>query len=192
MSKSCFFTIVSNNYRHFARTLAASVRQHDPNLDAFCALCDSPTDAVDPRDAFGILPIRELALPQFDRFAFQYTILELNTAIKPWVIAELFARGYERVIYFDPDIKLYGSVAPILAALDSADIVLTPHLTGALDDGRKPTELQILQSGSYNLGFIALRKSDITQRFVEWWQRKLERDCVVDIARGLFTDQKWI
>ena len=192
MSKSCFFTIVSNNYRHFARSLAASVREHDPGLDAFCALCDSPSDTVDPRDAFGIIPIRELGLPQFDRFAFQYTILELNTAIKPWVIAELFARGYDRVIYFDPDIKLYGSVAPIFDALERADIVLTPHLTGRLDDGRKPTELQILQSGSYNLGFIALRRSDISQRFVEWWQRKLERDCVVDIARGLFTDQKWI
>jgi glycosyltransferase involved in cell wall biosynthesis len=192
MSKTCFFTIVSNNYRHFARTLAESVRKHDPDLTAFLALCDAPLDRSDPRDAYTVLPIRELGLPQFDRFTFQYTILELNTAIKPWVIGELFARGYDRVIYFDPDIKLYGSVAPILQALDHAQIVLTPHLTGRLDDGRKPTELQILQSGSYNLGFIALRRTDGTQRFVEWWQRKLERDCVVDIARGLFTDQKWI
>lgn len=193
MGKSCFFTIVSNNYRHFARTLAESVRKHDPDLPAFLALCDEPLDrGDDPRDAYTVLPIRELGLPQFDRFTFQYTILELNTAIKPWVIAELFARGYERVIYFDPDIRLYGPVAPILDELERSQIVLTPHLTGRLDDGRKPTELAILQSGSYNLGFIALRRTEVTQRFVEWWQRKLERDCVVDIARGLFTDQKWI
>jgi glycosyltransferase involved in cell wall biosynthesis len=192
MSKTCFFTIVSNNYRHFARTLAESVRRHDPEIAGFLALCDAPLERNDARDAYTVLPIRELGLPQFDRFTFQYTILELNTAIKPWVIAELFARGYDRVIYFDPDIKLYGPVAPILDALEHSQIVLTPHLTGRLDDGRKPTELAILQSGSYNLGFIALRRTDSTQRFVEWWQRKLERDCVVDIARGLFTDQKWI
>ena len=70
--------------------------------------------------------------------------------------------------------------------------MLTPHLTERLDDGRQPTELAILQSGSYNLGFIALRRTEETRRFVEWWQRKLVRDCVVDIPRGLFTDQKWI
>ncbi|MFO1395980.1 MAG: glycosyltransferase [Burkholderiales bacterium] len=192
MSKTCFFTIVSNNYRHFARTLVASVRAHNPGLDAFVAICDGPFDARDARDDFTELSIRELGLPQFDRFTFQYTILELNTAIKPWVIAALFARGYERVIYFDPDIKVYGAVTPILDRLDDAQIVLTPHLTGRLDDGRKPTELQILQSGSYNLGFIALRRTDDTRRFVDWWQGKLERECVVDIPRGLFTDQKWI
>ncbi len=192
MSKTCFFTIVSNNYRHFARTLVASIRAHDPDVDAFVAICDGPLAASDPRDAYTEISIRELGLPQFDRFAFQYTILELNTAIKPWVFAALFARGYERVIYFDPDIKLYGSIEPVLARLSEASIVLTPHLTDRLDDGRKPTELQILQSGSYNLGFIALRRNDQTRRFVEWWQGKLERECVVDIPRGLFTDQKWI
>ena len=193
MSKTCFFTIVSNNYRHFARTLVASVRRHDPDIDAFVAICDEPLEQRDPRDAYTEIPIRDLGLPKFDRFTFQYTILELNTAIKPWVIADLFDRGYERVIYFDPDIKVYGSVAPILARLDGAEILLTPHLTDCLgDDGKHPSELAILQSGTYNLGFIALRRTETTRRFVAWWQSKLLRDCVVDIPRGLFTDQKWI
>ena len=192
MSKTCFFTIVSNNYRHFARTLVQSVRANSPAVDAFVAICDSPLAARDPRDDYAEIPIRQLGLPQFDRFTFQYTILELNTAIKPWVIQTLFDRGYERVIYFDPDIRLYGSVEPILERLGGANIVLTPHLTGRLDDGRNPTELAILQSGSYNLGFIALNRCDATREFVAWWQSKLLRDCVVDIPRGLFTDQKWI
>lgn len=192
MTKTCFFTIVSNNYRHFARTLVASVRAHNPGLDAFVVGCDGPFDARDARDDYMELSIRDLELPKFDRFTFQYTILELNTAIKPWVFEALFARGYERVIYFDPDIHVYGAVAPILERLDHAEIVLTPHLTDRLDDGRNPTELAILQSGSYNLGFIALKQTEDTRRFVRWWQSKLLRDCVVDIPRGLFTDQKWI
>jgi len=193
VSRTAIVTIVSNNYRHFARTLAASVHAHDPALDVFLALCDDPLPGPrDARDAYTEIGIRELGLPRFDRFTFQYTILELNTAIKPWAIAALFARGYERVIYFDPDIRLYGSVAPILARLDAAEIVLTPHLTDWLDDGHHPSELSILQSGSYNLGFIALSRTPSTQRFVQWWQGKLTRDCVVDIPRGLFTDQKWI
>lgn len=193
VDKTAIFTIVSNNYRHFARTLAASVHAHDPAVDVFLVRCDDPLPGPpDARDAYTEIGIRELGLPRFDRFTFQYTILELNTAIKPWAIAALFARGYERVVYFDPDIRLYGSVAPILAHLDTAAIVLTPHLTDRLDDGHHPSELAILQSGSYNLGFIALRRAPATERFVPWWQGKLTRDCVVDIPRGLFTDQKWI
>ena len=192
MSKACFFTIVSNNYRHFARTLVRSVRQHSPDIDAIVVICDDPPPVADPRDDYREISIRELGLPKFDRFVFQYTILELNTAIKPWAIRALFDRGYERVVYLDPDIKLYGSIDAILARLDRADIVLTPHLTGPLDDGKHPSELAILQSGSYNLGFIALRRSEESMRFVTWWQDKLMRDCVVDIPRGLFTDQKWI
>ena len=77
------------------------------------------------------------------------------------------------MIYFDPDIRLYGSIAPILGRLADADIILTPHLTGWLDDGGHPGELAILQSGSYNLGFIALRRSAVAQKFVQWWQGKL-------------------
>ncbi len=192
MSKTCFFTIVSNNYRHFARSLVASVRRHGAGIDALVAICDDPLPQADPRDVYDEIPIRDLGLPKFDRFVFQYTILELNTAIKPWVIQALFDRGYERVVYFDPDIKVYGPVDAILSRLDDADILLTPHLTGQLDDGRHPSELSILQSGSYNLGFIALARSEVSRRFVAWWQTKLLRDCVVDIPRGLFTDQKWI
>ena len=192
MGKTCFFTIVSNNYRHFARTLVASVHRHSPDIEALVAICDDPLPSRDPRDTYSEISIRDLNLPKLDRFVFQYTILELNTAIKPWVIQALFDRGYERVVYFDPDIKLYGSVDAVLARLDVAEIVLTPHLTGQLDDGKHPSELAILQSGSYNLGFIALRRTEETRRFVAWWQRKLLRDCVVDIPRGLFTDQKWI
>jgi len=192
MTKTCFFTIVSRNYRHFARTLVASVRAHNPDLDAFVVACDDAFAEHDARDDYAEISIRDLGLPKFDRFTFQYTILELNTAIKPWAIEALFARGYDRVIYFDPDIHVYGPVAPILARLDHAQIVLTPHLTDRLDDGRNPTELAILQSGSYNLGFIALQQTEDTRRFVRWWQSKLLRDCVVDIPRGLFTDQKWI
>jgi hypothetical protein len=71
-------------------------------------------------------------------------------------------------------------------------MVLTPHLTGPLDNAHRPHEVDILQAGTYNLGFLALGRGKETDRFVAWWQSKLEFNCVVDHAHGLFVDQKWL
>lgn len=187
------FTIVSRNYLHFALNLMASVEQHLPGTRRVIVLCDARDQLPELPAGVELLGIDELGIAALDRMVVQYTILELNTAIKPYVFGTLFARPQaERVIYFDPDIQLYSNGEPLLRRLEQTDVVLTPHLTAPLDDDRHPSDLSILQSGSYNLGFLALRRSADTQALVRWWQRKLERDCVVDIPRGLFTDQKWM
>ena len=37
----------------------------------------------------------ELPLPHRRQFCFRYTILELNTAVKPWMFEYLFQRGFD-------------------------------------------------------------------------------------------------
>lgn len=195
--RSAAFTIVSRNYFHFALNLMASVARHMPGVRRVVAICDTLDGLVSPDPGIELVGVEALGMPQLNRMAVYYTILELNTAIKPSVFRWLFdndrADGpLDKVIYFDPDIQLYGSGKPLLDRLDSADVVLTPHLLAPLDDDRHPSDLQILQSGTYNLGFVALHRSADTEALLRWWQRKLLRDCVVDIPRGLFTDQKWM
>lgn len=187
----CIFTIVSNNYLHYANTLFESVRTHCPNADLVLGLCDKLTDETYCPEA-EIIELLDLDIPHLSRFIYQYTILELNTAIKPYVIERLMKKGYKKVIYFDPDIKLFNSIDPMLSLLDTHNILLTPHLTNLLDDGKLPNELGILQAGSYNLGYIGLSNSEESLKLVKWWQSKLYRECVVDISRGLFVDQKWM
>ena len=46
ISDVCIFTIVSNNYLHYANTLFDSVREHCPEADLFLGLCDELTDAT--------------------------------------------------------------------------------------------------------------------------------------------------
>lgn len=192
-ARTTVFTIVSRNYLHFALNLMSSVAGHLPGTRRVVVLCDAP-DGVPPLpEGVERLDIDALGIAALDRMVVQYTILELNTAIKPFVFARLFERDdVDRVIYFDPDIQLYASGQALLQRLDESEVVLTPHLTAPLDDDRHPSDLSIVQSGTYNLGFLALRRSEQTRALVRWWSRKLERDCVVDIPRGLFTDQKWM
>lgn len=188
----CIFTIVSNNYLHYANTLFESLREHCPQADLVLGLCDRRTAATECPAAESIIGIDELDIPSLGMFAYQYSILELNTAIKPYIIEELMARGYRKIIYFDPDIRIFRPLDEMLKLLEEHNVLLTPHLTDLLDDGKNPTELQILQAGSYNLGYIALRSCEETRKLTKWWQRKLYKDCVVDLPRNMFVDQKWM
>lgn len=189
--KTCIFTIVSNNYLHYANTLFESVKTHCPEADLFLGLCDKAREETYCPNA-QIIEMCDLNISHISRFIYQYSILELNTAIKPYVIEELMNQGYDAVIYIDPDIKLFSSLDPMLKLLEKHNVILTPHLTNLLDDGKLPNELGILQAGSYNLGYIGLANNSETKKLVKWWQDKLYKECVVDISRGLFVDQKWM
>ncbi len=191
--RTAVFTIVSRNYFHFAVNLMASVKRHLPGARRVVAICDAVDGLISPDPDVELVGVEALGIVSLDRMATYYTILELNTAIKPSVFQWLLRdAGLDKIIYFDPDIELFSSGRALVERLDSADVVLTPHLLAPLDDDRHPSDLQILQSGTYNLGFVALRRSAQTQRLLQWWAAKLVRDCVVDIPRGLFTDQKWM
>lgn len=194
MIEPAIFTIVSNNYLHFARTLLRSARQHHPQAKLYCVIVDTdPVPAADRADEFEAIPIGSLPLPDGDDFLFQYTVLELNTAVKPWAIQHLLDKGHERVFYIDPDILIYQPLREVEALLEQdADIVLTPHLLAPMNDEGYPSELDIRRAGTYNLGFCAVRDTDNTRGFLAWWQGKLRRNCIVDPDRGVFVDQSWV
>ncbi len=188
-------TICSKNYLHFARTLMNSVERTHPDWDRVVLLVDRVEGAFDPaRENFRVIEVSELDIPLVEAFCFRYTILELNTAAKPWLFERLLERdGYQRAIYLDPDILVHRRMVDVEAALDTgAFCVLTPHLTGPIDDGRKPSEVEVLRAGAYNLGFLALQRHPELDKFLPWWQARLERRCVVDLDHGLFVDQKWM
>ena len=84
------FTIVANNYLHFARTLLASVMASEPDIDCHCVLVDrDPAPAAELAGEIAFMRIEELGLPGGESFAFQYPVMELCTAVKPWAIARL-------------------------------------------------------------------------------------------------------
>lgn len=172
----------------------ASVRVQHPEAHLHCVLVDrDPAVAQELASEFRLIEIGDLDIPDPEWFAFRYTILELNTAVKPWAFAHLLTLGYESVTYLDPDIRLYAPLAPVESALsDGAEIVLTPHLLSPVDDSLKPGEAEIRQVGSYNLGFCCLRSTCETQRLLDWWKSRLATQCVVDLARGIFVDQSWM
>ncbi len=193
-TKTAVFTIVSNNYLHFARTLLQSIRAVHPEFDLHCVVVDKNMNiAQSLNNEFTAVALETLNLPMGNEFLFQYTILELNTAVKPWAFEYLLNQHYDNVIYIDPDIYLYAKLSSVLDLLNcTSDIVVTPHLLAPINDDKNPTELDIRRSGTYNFGFCAVKNTENTRRFIHWWQGKLETECVVDVERGIFVDQSWI
>ncbi|HEX3111599.1 MAG TPA: group 1 glycosyl transferase, partial [Thermoanaerobaculia bacterium] len=168
----------------------STVGTHEPEWDRFVLVVggDATTEHEEPFEA---VAIDAIGLPDLTDFAFRYTMLELDTAVKPWLIAHLFAQGYDRVVYLDPDIVVYSK----LAELDGDGqpfITLTPHLTTPAEEEGHARERGILIAGAWNLGFIAITRDPQLDAFLGWWKRRLERECVVEPEQGLFCDQKWI
>jgi SAM-dependent methyltransferase len=186
------FTICSRNFLAQAQLLHDGLRRHHPGIIFYVLLCDDASEIDCHALPFEILTIHELGIPGLDGMVEHYNITELNTAIKPFGFLALFDRHPgAAVAYFDPDILVASRLEEFEAVLrDGADCVLTPHLCepaefAEMDDGK------MLQYGIYNLGFCALRDTPEVRRVAEWWARRLRTHCVIDLAAGLFVDQKW-
>lgn len=190
-----FFTIVSRNYQAYALTLMQSLAAQHPHSHRYVAVADRDLGIDELADrGFDTIGIDELGLPDFDAFVFRYDILELNTALKPYVFRWLRKRhSSEALVYLDPDIDVLAPLSSVEDALaQGALAVLTPHLNAPMTDGGHPGELAILGSGTYNLGFVAIGAHPAADALIHWWADKLEFGCVADPAAGLFTDQKWM
>jgi hypothetical protein len=191
----CIATIVSANYLAYARTLEESVRTHQPDAAFRVLIVDRPTDEVKAavaRSGLQAVYAEDLGIRDFEHVAFKYELVELNTALKPTFLKKLFAEGFDKVAYLDPDIRVFSTLAPVFDALDSANIVLTPHAMAPAMDGLRPSDIDFLRNGTFNLGFVALRNTPESIRMLDWWEERCLTYGFNDLGFGTFVDQKWI
>ena len=187
-------TIVSPNYLPYARTLASSYLQHHPG-DKFFVLvvAKACVRALFSAEPFCVVMLEEIGLPNLNSLAMKYDILELNTNVKPSFMKYIFDNSdLDSLVYLDPDIYIYNRLDPVFELLEHANVVLTPHITSPIDDSKTPREQDFLLSGTYNLGFIAVRRSAESRRMLDWWERRCLTQGYNEIRTGLFVDQKWM
>lgn len=187
-------TIVARNYLAHARVLAASFLETHPGGECFVLITDDEQRAFDDRaEPFRCLRLHEVgfAARDIETLAGIYDVIELATAVKPQFLRWLLSTGRDSAVYLDPDVKVFGDLEEAIRLARSHGIVLTPHtMVPVPRDDRQITALEILRAGMFNLGFIAIGRSAMP--FLEWWWDNTRRDALVDPARMLFTDQRWI
>jgi len=190
------YTSITKSYLPKARVLAKSVKRFHPDwMFVLLYSDDLPADFDLKQEPFDeILTLEQLGLPDWKTWAFGHAVVELCTAVKG-PAAELLAQrsGVSKIMYLDPDIKVFNSLATLESLLDRHEILLTPHLLDAEQDinAIQDNEISALKHGVYNLGFFAARTSGQGLDFIHWWAERLRLFCRDDIPGGLFTDQRW-
>ena len=188
-------TIIASNYLAHARVLADSLTRHHPGERLQVLIVDDPDGHIDQRgEPFDVLRPADLPLSarEYHELAACYEVLELATAIKPTLLSTLLLRSGSRpVLYLDPDILILSKLDELTQECADHPIVLTPHAAKPMArDGQRPTESEILASGAWNLGFIAVGEG--AEPFLEWWADRVRFESVVDPAGMRFTDQRWM
>jgi len=187
------YTSICANYLPKAMALAESVKRHIP--DALFVLCLVEREVPEEASLFPhfdrVILAKDAGWQDFDAFMFRHTIVEASTAVKPRFMIHLTETypGQDKFVYLDPDVLVYSDFEELRHLLDTHSIVLAPHL---LRPGNVDMEISSLAHGTFNLGFLAVRRSDNAARFLDWWAERLFLFCYDDKGRGIFTDQRWI
>jgi glycosyltransferase involved in cell wall biosynthesis len=192
--KTTVFTICSANYLPYARVLHRSLARNGAVGDFVCFLVDEINGRFSTCELpFDCVEARTIGCGNFFDMAARYSIMEMNTAIKPYCFKWLLEnKKSNNIVYLDPDIYVLAEFVELYELLSAdADIVLTPHSTKPLRDGKDPDDLRLLRTGAYNLGFCAVRPSSSASAFLDWWHGHLIENCTIEIEKGVFVDQKY-
>jgi hypothetical protein len=195
---NCVFTICAKNYIGLAKILEKSLKQYNPE----CTFLIFVADEFDKKEDMKNLPsnviiartVLNMDKIKWDNLSFKYNLTEFCTAIKPYCFLYLFEKThYNTFIYLDPDIYLFNSLGPVYDALSMHSIVLTPHILNidTRDNGENTSDA-ILFAGVFNLGFLAIRKDEDSEKMIKWWSYQLDDKCFKDNFDSYFTDQKWM
>ena len=184
-------TIVSLNYIPYAHTLGESFKKHH-HQDFFILIVDKKQE-FQQNSNYKYIWVEDLGIENFISYAYIYNILELNTNVKPSALKYLFKNGnYDACFYIDPDIKFFQTITPIADKFKEFDIILTPHAITPYKDNLSPSDLTILKSGIYNLGFIGVKNTLNGLNLLNWWEQKCLEEGFNDPDDGIFVDQKWM
>jgi len=194
MSPTAIFTIASSNFSAQVMALFQSVKQYHPELDCYFILADKTIPAIIKNQTmFSVVRAEDLEIPEFTQFAFKYSVVEFNTAIKPFAFGYLFNKEYPNVMFLDPDIFVFNRLDFILDLFNQYSVLLTPHIANA--DFASHTfvnhEFSFLRFGIFNLGFLAIRADENGLKLINWMKIRCHQNCYILKNESTYVDQKW-
>jgi hypothetical protein len=183
-------TVITKSHLAYARVLAASLREHHPELPLLVVLADEPEGRFDPAaEPYDLVALADIGIPGLDAILPSATPFEVATLAKPFALAHALDRGHGAALFLDPDTLVTGDLLELLDRTRRHAAVLTPHLLAPLTTrDRARRDLNIIVSGAYNAGVVGARD----RAFLRWWQARVLADCRHGPDEGVFYDQRWL
>ena len=178
-----FTTIVARRELARARTLAESLRRHDPHARCVVFVLDDCDAAEEPGELAAslvaeaeveVLGPAALSIPGFAQLAARLDCDELREAVKPALIAHLLARESGRpVCYLEADSYVTGSLEEIERAASEHGVLVWARTPAPLPpDGRRPNEADLRGAGLHDPGLFALAPGSDQEAVLGWWAHR--------------------
>lgn len=178
-----------------AFTLGDAVTQLHPDARFMIGLADDAHLLQEITSPYSIVPVAEILDSEtLQKLSEKYTPTEFVGATKPGLIRAMIQQQPDcrEVVYLDSNSFPYQPFSPILTELESAQILLTPHLTAPPADSFFPDEKYLQNVGLFSADFLALRRSAETDRMLLWWQDRVQTRAQIDFCDSLCLDQIWL
>jgi hypothetical protein len=181
-------TIVGRNRLPAARVLAASLREHQPDVALHVLVADEPGPVE-----HGVRGARQIELERLAERGLGASPLELCVRLKPLALEALLDEGYGSVLFLDPDQWVLGDLEPVWEALERNAILLTPHLAApAVGGDAAARELMLLRAGTHNAGALGVADHPEARRMLAWWAERLDAANHGRVEEGAYYDQRWL
>lgn len=191
-------TISTANHLPKAACLAESLRNtQQPHTMALCLLeRDRSTISNLDKHFTRVVLGSELRLPRFESLMFRYMAFEACMAVKAqvllWAMEEF--PGEDQFLYLDSDTFAYSRFEELEFVSPRAEILLTPHHIQDEHTFARTCDnmIRTLMCGTFNSGFVGVKRSPSAVSFLKWWNEKLEEFCYKDESCGLYFEQRWL
>ncbi|WP_452231456.1 hypothetical protein [Lacinutrix sp. MEBiC02595] len=192
-SNQTFCTIITSNYFFYAKAIYDS-------LSEFLVEFNFKVLVVD--DVHEILPYRNIEVIKLgevrDALSLDYQLINkyevdlesnLRWALKPLFLKYLLTKKeFEKVLFLDPDLYFYSDPFFLFDALNSKDVLITPHWRSKDPFLDASNFNSLFTGGLFNAGFFGCNKNAIN--ILDWWlsvcSYKMEK------AEGFYVDQAYL
>jgi glycosyltransferase involved in cell wall biosynthesis len=163
--------IATRSHLPYAEFAARSFLVYHQDFRAFLLLVDGSEADRTLVPGVTVILLSDLGLPDSGWLAAKLDATEFSNALKPALLMYLANYG-SKAIYMDCDIGVFARFDAMIAALETANIVLIPHMMALFpkpeEQWRHPNNADIFNSGLINAGCFGINL-DNSKEFLEFW-----------------------